>query len=108
MTCTRHVDSNEEYYCEDKDATLDKENKTCTKVIKGEIKGYECPDSVNYIYDEGAHTCVKKTLECKDPIVDTEENVTYQYKWSTSESLDGWTRTGNEREKTVKSDALVK
>ena len=108
MTCTRHVDSSEEYYCEDKDATLDKENKTCTKVIKGEIKGYECPDSVNYIYDEGAHTCVKKTLECKDPIVDTEENVTYQYKWSTSESLDGWTRTGNEREKTIQSDALVK
>ncbi len=108
MTCTRHVESKEEYYCEDKDATLDKENKTCTKVTKGTIKGYECPDSVNYIYDEGTHTCVKKTLDCKDPIVDTEENVTYQYKWSTSESLDGWTRTGNEREKTIKSDALVK
>lgn len=108
MTCTRHVDSTEEYYCEDKDATLDKENKTCTKITKGTIKGYECPDSVNYIYDEGTHTCVKKTLDCKDPIVDTEENVTYQYKWSTSESLDGWTRTGNEREKTIQSDALIK
>ena len=108
MTCTRHVESKEEYYCEDKDATLDKDKKTCTKVIKGTIKGYECPDSVNYIYDEGTHTCVKKTMDCKDPIVDTEENVTYQYKWSTSESLDGWTRTGNEREKTIKSDALVK
>ena len=108
MTCTRHVESKEEYYCEDKDATLDKDKKTCTKVTKGTIKGYECPDSVNYIYDEGTHTCVKKTLDCKDPIVDTEENVTYQYKWSTSESLDGWTRTGNEREKTIKSDALVK
>ena len=47
-------------------------------------------------------------LDCKDPIVDTEENVTYQYKWSTSESLDGWTRTGNEREKTTQSDALIK
>ena len=108
MTCTRHVESSEEYYCEDKDATLDKENKTCTKVTKGALKGYECPDSVNYIYNEESHTCVKKTLDCKDPIVDTEENVTYQYKWSTSESLDGWTRTGNEREKTTQSDALIK
>lgn len=108
MTCTRHVESSEEYYCEDKDATLDKDKKTCTKVVKGTIKGYECPDSVNYIYDEGTHTCVKKTLDCKDPIVDTEENVTYQYKWSTSESLDGWTRTGHEREKTIQSDALIK
>ena len=108
MTCTRHVESSEEYYCEDKDATLDKDKKTCTKVVKGTIKGYECPDSVNYIYDEGTHTCVKKTLDCKEPIVDTEENVTYQYKWSTSESLDGWTRTGNEREKTIQSDALIK
>ena len=108
MTCTRHVDSSEEYYCEDKDAVLDKENKTCTKTIKGDIKGYECPNSVDYVYDGNTHTCVKKTLDCKDAIVDTEENVTYKYTWSTSETLDGWTRTGNEREKTIQSDALVK
>ena len=108
MTCTRHVDSSEEYYCEDKDAVLDKETKKCTKTIKGEISGYECPNSVDYVYDGNTHTCVKKTLDCKDAIVDTVENVTYKYTWSTSESLDGWTRTGNEREKTVQSDALVK
>lgn len=108
MTCTRHVDSSEEYYCEDKDAVLDKETKKCTKTIKGDIKGYECPNSVDYVYDGNTHTCVKKTLDCKDAIVDTVENVTYKYTWSTKESLDGWTRTGNEREKTVQSDALVK
>ena len=108
MTCTRHVDSSEEYYCEDKDAVLDKETKKCTKTIKGNISGYECPNSVDYVYDGNTHTCVKKTLDCKDAIVDTVENVTYKYTWSTKESLDGWTRTGNEREKTVQSDALVK
>lgn len=108
MTCTRHIDSSEEYYCEDKDAVLDKETKKCTKTIKGGIKGYECPNSVDYVYDGNTHTCVKKTLDCKDAIVDTVENVTYKYTWSTKESLDGWTRTGNEREKTVQSDALVK
>lgn len=108
MTCTRHIDSSEEYYCEDKDAVLDKETKKCTKTIKGDIKGYECPNSVDYIYDGNTHTCIKKTLDCKDAIVDTVENVTYKYTWSTSETLDGWTRTGYEREKTIQSDALVK
>ena len=87
---------------------LIKETKKCTKTIKGGIKGYECPNSVDYVYDGNTHTCVKKTLDCKDAIVDTVENVTYKYTWSTKESLDGWTRTGNEREKTVQSDALVK
>lgn len=108
MTCTRYVPSSEEYYCEDADAELDKENKTCTKVVKGQISGYKCPNSTDYVYDATTNTCVKKTLDCKDAIVDTEETVTYEYKWSTSEYLEGWTRTGNVREKTTQSDALIK
>jgi len=104
-TCTKHIESTEEWYCEDKDAVLDKDKKTCTKTTKGGIKGYECP-SDDYILN--GEYCTLKTCDSKDAIADTEETVTYQYKWSTEESIEGWTKTGNTREKTVESTELIK
>lgn len=106
MTCTKHIESTEEWYCEDKDAVLDKDKKTCTKTIKGGIKGYKCPNDTDYILD--GEYCTLKTLDCKDAIADTEETVTYQYKWSTETEIEGWVKTGNTREKAVISSKLNK
>ena len=87
-TCSKTINSNTSYYCEDANATL--VDTKCLKVVKGGLKGYSCPE--NYILNNDK--CVKKTTECTKPEEVTNTSTNYEYKWSTEASLDGWTQTG--------------
>ena len=95
-TCSKTINSNTTYYCEDANATL--VDTKCLKVVKGGLKGYSCPD--NYILNNDK--CVKKTTECTKPEEVTNTSTNYEYKWSTENSLEGWTQTG----KTKNTDTI--
>ena len=90
-TCTKKVESTTTLYCENDDEKL--VDGKCVKTIKGGLRGYSCPSG--YILNKDK--CVKKTLECMAPQEVTNTSTTYEYKWSTEESLDGWTQTGKTR-----------
>ena len=100
--CTKTIASTETYYCEDASETLVGDK--CTKVVKGALKGYSCPP--NYILNNDL--CIKRSLECIEPeeVIDT--YTTYEYKWSTEESLEGWTRTGKTKEIATDVDSYRK
>ena len=97
--CVKTVKSKTTYYCEDEDAKL-KDDK-CIKTIKGGLKGYECPNG----YIQNNDKCVKKTTYCQPAEEITNTYTSYEYKWSTEPSLDGWTRTGKTRTKNALSKA---
>jgi hypothetical protein len=87
-TCTKKIASKTTYYCEDAQATLVDDK--CIKTIKGTLKGYSCPDG--YVLNNDK--CVKKTTTCMQAEKVTNTTTTYEYKWSTESSLEGWTQTG--------------
>ena len=91
--CSKTIKSTTTYYCEDKDARLVDDK--CIKTIKGALKGYECPTG----YIQNNDKCVKKTTVCMPAEVVTNNYTTYEYKWSTATSIDGWMRTGKTRTK---------
>ena len=86
--CSKTIKSEVTYYCENADEVLIDDK--CKKIIKGALKGYECPSG--YILNN--KECVLKTLECGELEAVEETYTTYEYKWSTETSLEGWTRTG--------------
>ncbi len=90
-TCTKTVESKSNYYCENSDEEL--VGNKCIKTVKGGIKGYSCPDG--YLLNKDK--CVKKTIDCTTPEEITNTSVTYEYKWSSDPSLEGWTQTGKTR-----------
>jgi conjugal transfer mating pair stabilization protein TraN len=89
--CSIYVEDKTTYYCESAEEQLVDDK--CIKTIKGGLKGYSCPDG--YILDKDK--CIKHSLECTDPIPVTSTSTTYEYKWSSEPSLDGWTPTGKTR-----------
>lgn len=99
-TCSKTIQSNTTYYCEDANSTLVDDK--CLKVVKGGLKGYTCP--TNYILNND--TCVKKTTECTNPEEVTNTSTSYEYKWSTESNLDGWTRTGKTQNTTSTNTSL--
>lgn len=90
-TCTKTIESKTILYCENASEKL--VDGKCVKTIKGGLRGYTCPSG--YILNKDK--CVKKTLECTQPQEVTNTSTTYEYKWSTEDSLDGWTQTGKTR-----------
>ena len=91
IKCKKTIQSTTTYYCENADETLIGDK--CSKVIKGALKGYECPPGFALNNDK----CVKKTLECAEPEAITDTYTSYEYKWSSETYLDGWERTGKTR-----------
>ena len=89
--CSIYVEDKTTYYCESAEEQL--VDGKCIKTIKGGLKGYSCPDG--YILDKDK--CIKHSLECAEPIAITNTSTTYEYKWSSEPSLDGWTPTGKTR-----------
>ena len=89
--CTKYIESKTEYYCESEEEQL--VDKKCVKTIKGGLKGYDCP--VGYILDKDK--CIKHSKDCVPPQAITNSSTTYEYKWSSESSLDGWTQTGKTR-----------
>jgi hypothetical protein len=96
-TCTKTVQSTSSYYCDDASATLVDDK--CVKKVKGALKGYECPNG--YILDNDK--CVMKTTTCMPAKEVTNTSTTFEYKWSSSSSLDGWTQTGKTRNNTIQN-----
>ena len=100
IKCSMYIESKTSYYCENADEAL--VGTECVKKIKGALKGYTCPDG--YILNND--TCIKHTFECTDMIAITNTSTTYEYKWSTETSIDGWTQTGKTRNLLTSSDNL--
>ena len=89
--CFKEIESTTEYYCEDKEATL--QGDKCIVNKKGGLKGYTCPK--DYILN--GDKCVLERTTCIDATLETNTTTTYEYTWSTNKYLEGWTPTGNTR-----------
>ncbi len=98
--CSMYIESKTTYYCENAEEAL--VESSCVKKIKGALKGYECPPE--YILNNDV--CVKKTIDYTSPIPITNTSTTYEYKWSTESSIEGWTQTGKTRNISSESENL--
>ncbi len=80
-------------------------NKCITTSILRENIDYTCKEG----YDRAGTMCVKTTSSSS--IIDAtpvyKESTYTEYKWSRSETLKGWTRTGKTREVLVKSKEII-
>ena len=92
--CSKVIEGNKEYYCEDADAKLN--GNKCVKTIKGGISHYTCP--TDYTLD--GSKCTKQTTITIDATVSTETITSYKYKWSTESYLEGWEFTGKTKTET--------
>ena len=93
MTCTKVI-KGEGYYCEDADAKL--EGTKCIKTVKGELKGYTCPEG----YTLDGDKCTKQSTITIDANASTETNTSYKYTWSEKSYLEGWEFTGKTKTQT--------
>ena len=89
--CTKTVQVDGNYYCEDTNATLVDDK--CVKKKQGAIRGYECPSG----YIKEGTICIKKDVHCVYPSPHVIEEAKYEYTWSLKTELEGWERTGNQR-----------
>ena len=89
--CYKKIESTTEYYCEDKEATL--QGDKCIVNKKGGLKGYVCPQD----YILSGDKCILERTTCIDATLETNTTTTYEYTWSTNKYLEGWTPTGNTR-----------
>ena len=78
-------------YCEDSSATQIGDN--CYSIVSGEFLGYKCDNGGSL----SGKLCVFTSTTTKAPSYTTETVTKYEYKWSTSETLKGWERTGKTR-----------
>jgi hypothetical protein len=69
---------------------------TCSRLIIGKFKYYECPQNEGYVPD-GAF-CYKVTDDTKKLSCSTTTKTAYSYKWARTKTLSGWTATGKTRE----------
>lgn len=100
IKCSKYIESEATYYCENADEKLIDD--MCEKTIKGALKGYDCPTGYTLNNDK----CIKRTTITIKPNEITNSNTTYEYKWSDKTSLDGWTPTGKTR--TIKNTTINK
>ena len=89
--CSKTMQTDETYYCENAEETL--QGDKCVKTIKGALRGYSCPEG----YIKNGQECVKRSKECIAPQEIVSTSTSYEYKWSSETSLDGWTQTGKTR-----------
>lgn len=92
--CSKVVQGENIYYCEDAAAKL--EGTKCIKTIRGTIKNYTCPTG----YTLNGTKCTKKTTVTIDATVSTKTSTSYKYKWSEKSELDGWEFTGKTKTQT--------
>ncbi len=86
--CSKTVQGEGNYYCEDADAVLN--GTKCVKTIKGGISHYTCPTD----YTLTGTKCSKTTTVTVDANKETKVSTSYKYKWSKYSKLDGWEFTG--------------
>lgn len=91
MTCSKKVTGTTKYYCDSANATL--KGDKCYVKVKGGVSGYSCPNG----YKLNGNKCTKKSTITINATAISTTTSTYTYKWSTSNTLDGWTATGKTR-----------
>ena len=92
--CSKVVQGENQYYCEDASAKLD--GTKCIKTVKGTIREYTCPTD----YTLNGTTCTKQTTVTIDATVSTSTSTSYKYKWSEQSELAGWEFTGKTKTQT--------
>ena len=83
------------YSCTDKEAKYDESLKKCVKTTEKKFKGYKCQDG----WKLDGEYCYKYTdgKSVQNATAKTKNETSTAYKWSTSETLEGWTATGKTR-----------
>ena len=86
--CSKVVQGQGNYYCENADAVLN--GTKCILTIPGGIRNYTCPSG----YTLNGTKCTKQSTVTIDADVETKTTTSYKYKWSKKSKLEGWTFTG--------------
>ena len=86
--CSKTVQGEGNYYCEDASAVLN--GTKCVKTIKGGISHYTCPTD----YTLNGTKCSKTTSVTIDATQEVKTSTSYKYKWSKYSKLEGWEFTG--------------
>ena len=86
--CSKTVQGQGNYYCEDASAVLN--GTKCVKTIKGGISHYTCPTD----YTLSGTKCSKTTSVTIDATKEVKTSTSYKYKWSKYSKLEGWEFTG--------------
>lgn len=95
--CYKEVKSKDTYYCERAEASLTS-TRTCIYKEPDKFLNYSCESSK---YTLNGNYCYIFAEETINATVKNSTTTTYEYKWSTSDSLSGWEKTGNTRTKKV-------
>jgi len=99
VLCYKTVKNTDTYYCSDANAKL--VGTKCEKTIKGTSK---------YYCESGSVLKQGKCYKFTNSIIERKEESckeTTEYIWSPTETLEGWTRTGNTRKTNVKCPEVV-
>ena len=94
ILCYKTVKNTDTYYCSDANAKL--VGNKCEKTVKGSSK-YTC--------DAGSILSQGKCYKYNNSLIERKEESckeTTEYIWSPTETLEGWTRTGNTRKTNVR------
>ena len=86
--CSKTVQGEGNYYCEDASAVLTGDK--CVKTVEGGISHYTCPTG----YTLSGTKCSKTTTVTIDADKETKTSTSYKYKWSKYSKLEGWEFTG--------------
>ena len=86
--CSKTVQGEGNYYCEDASAVLT--GNKCVKTVEGGISHYTCPTG----YTLSGTKCSKTTTVTIDADKETKTSTSYKYKWSKYSKLEGWEFTG--------------
>ena len=90
IECYKNVQGTTKYYCENSGYSLI--GTKCYGTQKT-FTGYTCPSG----YTLDGSSCFKKNTTTVSATKKTEKVTGYNYKWSKSETLEGWERTGKTR-----------
>ncbi len=99
-TCAKVVTGSSTYYCANAGETL--QGDKCYSKVAGGIKDYSCPSG----YKQDGKLCLLYKTESIAATASTTSSNSYQYKWSRSAKLEGWTPTGKTRSVTVENESI--
>ena len=91
LKCYRIISGSAYYKCKDSSYTLS--GSKCYKVVKETVTVKECPKGYKL---EGDKCNLYKETKTKADVKNTSSSY-YEYKWSTSKTISGWTSTGKTR-----------
>lgn len=89
LKCYKVTNGSYYYTCSDSSYKLGSDN-VCRKTVYGSYTEYECDKG----YELDGKVCKKYTTKKVKATAKTKTSSSYTYKWSSKESLSGWTKTG--------------